>query len=119
MQQKFDGADPVRKTQRPRAVVLVPTRELAVQVLEVAKRLSRSCKFSSCGVIGGEEYGKQKRQLAGTVDLVVASPGEMSPSWGLSCSGCGTSRSIEMDIYVFICPVSVEYYPVFRASLRS
>lgn len=69
-------ADPIRRTQRPRALVLVPTRELAVQVLEVAKKLSRTCKFSSCGVIGGEDYGKQKKQLAGTVDVVVASPGE-------------------------------------------
>ncbi|CAM9490052.1 unnamed protein product, partial [Sphacelaria rigidula] len=64
-----------RRTQRPRALVLVPTRELAIQVLEVAKKLSRTCKFSSCGVIGGEDYGKQKKQLAGTVDVVVASPG--------------------------------------------
>ena len=62
---------------RPRAIVLVPTRELAVQVLEVAKRLSRTCKFSSCGVVGGEDYGKQRQRLASTVDMVVATPGEM------------------------------------------
>ncbi|CAN0314746.1 unnamed protein product, partial [Discosporangium mesarthrocarpum] len=67
----------VRRTQRPRALVLVPTRELASQVLEVAKRVSRVAKLSSCAVVGGEDYGKQKRQLAGTVDLIVASPGEV------------------------------------------
>lgn len=54
----------------------MPTRELATQVLEVAKRLSRTCKFSSCGVVGGEDYGKQRQRLASTVDLVVATPGE-------------------------------------------
>lgn len=70
-----DGAELIRHTQRPRALVLVPTRELAVQVLEVAKRLARTCKFSSCGVVGGEDYAKQKKQLAGTVDVVVATPG--------------------------------------------
>lgn len=46
-----------------------------MQVLEVAKRLSHTCKFSSCCVVGGEDYTKQKKLLAGTVDLVVASPG--------------------------------------------
>lgn len=56
--------------------MLVPTRELAIQVLEVAKRLSRTCKFSSCGIVGGEDYGKQKQKMAGTVDIVVATPGE-------------------------------------------
>lgn len=69
--------------QRPRALVLVPTRELAVQVLEVAKRLSRTCKFSSCGIVGGEDYGKQKQRLAGTVDVVVATPGAVGSTIGI------------------------------------
>lgn len=73
-QAEQDG-ESVRQTKRPRAIILVPTRELAVQVLEVAKRLSRTCKFSSCGVVGGEDYGKQRQRLAGTVDIVVATPG--------------------------------------------
>lgn len=71
-----DGDEFLRRSQRPRALVLVPTRELAIQVLEVCKRIARTCKFSSCGVMGGEDYTKQKKVLAGTVDLVVASPGE-------------------------------------------
>ncbi|CAM9656451.1 unnamed protein product, partial [Hapterophycus canaliculatus] len=73
-QAEIDG-DSIRQTKRPRAIILVPTRELATQVLEVAKRLSRTCKFSSCGVVGGEDYGKQRQRLASTVDLVVATPG--------------------------------------------
>lgn len=81
-----DESEPARCLQRPRALVLVPTRELAVQVLEVAKRLSRVCKFSSCGIIGGEDYGKQRKRLAGTVDIVVATPGE---------KGIGHSRGAE------------------------
>lgn len=79
--------------------MLVPTRELAVQVLEVAKRLSRSCKFSSCGVVGGEDYGKQRQRLAGTVDIVVGTPGALANIFfvrflffGCPLSFGGTSR---------------------------
>ncbi|CAM9813894.1 unnamed protein product, partial [Scytosiphon promiscuus] len=75
-QAEIDG-ESIRQTKRPRAIILVPTRELATQVLEVAKRLSRTCKFSSCGVVGGEDYGKQRQRLASTVDLVVATPGRL------------------------------------------
>jgi superfamily II DNA/RNA helicase len=73
--QEVDGAE--RHNSRPRALVLVPTRELARQVLEVTKSLSHRAKISSCAVLGGEDYGKQKRALSGAVDLVVASPGRL------------------------------------------
>lgn len=75
--QAEEGGESIRQVKRPRAIVLVPTRELATQVLEVAKRLSRTCKFASCGVVGGEDYGRQRQRLASTVDMVVATPGEM------------------------------------------
>eukprot|EP00640_Fibrocapsa_japonica_P000081 CAMPEP_0113953596 /NCGR_PEP_ID=MMETSP1339-20121228/91051_1 /TAXON_ID=94617 /ORGANISM="Fibrocapsa japonica" /LENGTH=547 /DNA_ID=CAMNT_0000962335 /DNA_START=72 /DNA_END=1715 /DNA_ORIENTATION=+ /assembly_acc=CAM_ASM_000762 len=67
----------VRAPKRPRAVVLVPTRELAAQVLAVTKQIGRYAKVSCCSVVGGEDYGKQARALAGTVDLVVATPGRL------------------------------------------
>ena len=76
--QAEEDGESIRQIKRPRAIVLVPTRELAAQVLGVAKRLSRTCKFSSCGVVGGEDYGKQRQRLAGTVDMVVATPGEVA-----------------------------------------
>jgi superfamily II DNA/RNA helicase len=71
------GAAAVRMVGRPRALVLVPTRELAAQVLGVSKTLSHKAKFSSCGVFGGEDYGKQKRELAVCQDVVVGSPGRI------------------------------------------
>lgn len=66
-----------RLHKRPRCLVLVPTRELASQVLEEVKRLSHFAKVSSCGVLGGEAYSVQKKALAGKVDVVVASPGRL------------------------------------------
>ncbi|CAM9699719.1 unnamed protein product [Chrysoparadoxa australica] len=66
-----------RQNQRPRAVILVPTRELAQQVLHVAKSLSHRVKFSCTGIMGGEDFGRQRKALQGSVDLVIASPGRM------------------------------------------
>lgn len=66
-----------RLHQRPRCLVLVPTRELASQVLEEVKQLSHFAKVSSCAVLGGESYNIQKRVLKGKVDLVVACPGRL------------------------------------------
>ena len=66
-----------RQHQRPRCLVLVPTRELATQVLDEVKRLSHFAKVSSCGILGGEAYNIQKKALSGKVDVVVASPGRL------------------------------------------
>lgn len=69
--------DVVRKPGRPRALILVPTRELAAQVLGVTKQVAHQAKVSSCGIFGGEDYGKQKRELSACQDVVVGSPGRL------------------------------------------
>lgn len=67
----------MRKNMRPRCLVLVPTRDLARQVLSTVKQLSYRAKVSSCAVLGGEPYALQKKSLDRVVDLVVASPGRL------------------------------------------
>ena len=67
-----------RQVKRPRALVLVPTRELADQVLAVTKSIGHVAKVASCAVMGGDgDFARQKRSLAGVVDVVVASPGRL------------------------------------------
>jgi superfamily II DNA/RNA helicase len=66
-----------RIQQRPRSLILVPTRELAQQVLTTIKLLSHRSKVSSCAVLGGEQYGLQKKALNRLIDVVVASPGRL------------------------------------------
>lgn len=69
---------PLRKNKRPRAIILAPTRELAEQILSVLKSLSHKAKISSELVIGGEDYGKQRKRLESRpVDIVVATPGRL------------------------------------------
>jgi len=66
-----------RQVKRPRCLVLVPTRELARQVLGAVKDISHFSKISSCAVVGGEQYALQKKGLDRLVDIVVASPGRL------------------------------------------
>ena len=66
-----------RKPKRPRALILAPTRELAHQISAVMKSLSHTIKLSSAIVVGGEEYGVQRKKLDKHVDVVVATPGRL------------------------------------------
>lgn len=67
----------IRLRSRPRCLILVPTRDLARQVLSTVKKLSHHVKISSGAVLGGEDSVQQKEMLAGNVDIVVASPGRL------------------------------------------
>ena len=61
-----------------RALVMVPTRELAAQVLQSAEELSRAYHWVVCGaVVGGENKQKEKARLRKGVVLLVATPGRL------------------------------------------
>jgi ATP-dependent RNA helicase DeaD len=60
---------------RARALVLVPTRELAMQVAEAIHRYGRSIGTRVLPVYGGQAIGQQLRSLRRGVDVVVATPG--------------------------------------------
>lgn len=67
-----------RRHGTPRALILAPTRELVLQIVEDAKLLAKYCPLTIVGVLGGIDYEKQQRQLTGqTVDIVVATPGRL------------------------------------------
>ena len=62
---------------RPAALVLVPTRELAMQVNDVIAPLARSAGLFSRTAFGGTPYDKQIRDLRRGVDILVATPGRL------------------------------------------
>ncbi len=59
----------------PSALVLVPTRELAMQVAEAVHRYGRALGVRVLPVYGGQSFGQQLRVLKRGVDVVVATPG--------------------------------------------
>ena len=61
----------------PRAVMIVPTRELANQVAQAIQPLAQSMGLKMVTVYGGTPYDKQTRQLRQRADIVVATPGRL------------------------------------------
>ena len=62
----------------PRALVLAPTRELALQITAEAHQMAAYCPFEVVSVFGGVPYDKQKKQLQrSAVEMVVATPGRL------------------------------------------
>lgn len=62
---------------KPRALILEPTRELALQVEEAINKFGQFCPFKSVVIYGGVGYGKQKDALKTGVDIVVGTPGRI------------------------------------------
>jgi superfamily II DNA/RNA helicase len=63
---------------RPRALVLVPTRELAMQVSDALTPLARSLGLRCGTVVGGLSFARQSEALRRGVDLLIATPGRLS-----------------------------------------
>ncbi|KAJ9508461.1 hypothetical protein QJQ45_011993 [Haematococcus lacustris] len=66
-----------RNTAYPVAIVLVPTRELAVQVWEEANRLMKGSQLKAVALYGGQSTVDEVRALRDGVDLVVATPSRL------------------------------------------
>ncbi|MCG5215008.1 DEAD/DEAH box helicase [Streptosporangium sp. KLBMP 9127] len=63
---------------RPLAVILVPTRELALQVHDALEPLGRGLSLRMKTVVGGMSMGKQIEALRRGVEVVVATPGRLT-----------------------------------------
>jgi len=61
----------------PRALILTPTRELALQVNEAIAEFGRNVKLTTGTLVGGMSYGPQFRMLRKPLDLLVATPGRL------------------------------------------
>ncbi len=62
----------------PRALVLAPTRELALQIESDALGLTQGCGLRTVALVGGVDYDQQRKQLdRGFVDILVATPGRL------------------------------------------
>jgi ATP-dependent RNA helicase DeaD len=60
---------------RPSALILVPTRELAIQVAEAVQRYGKELRTGVLAVYGGQAIGPQIQALRRGIDVIVATPG--------------------------------------------
>ena len=72
-----EEAPNAQKAGAPRALIVAPTRELALQIEKDAKALARFTDLKVASVVGGMEYQKQREALGGKLDLLVATPGRL------------------------------------------
>ncbi len=70
-------ADANRKANQPRALIMAPTRELAVQIEKDAKLLAESCGFSIGCVYGGTAYRQQMEMVSEGVDILIGTTGRL------------------------------------------
>ncbi|MFC7367661.1 MULTISPECIES: ATP-dependent RNA helicase RhlB [Vreelandella] len=66
-----------QKTGAPRALIIAPTRELALQIEKDAKALARFTQLNVASVVGGMDYQKQRDSLGKKIDILVATPGRL------------------------------------------
>lgn len=81
----------------PRALVVAPTRELAVQIQEDAKSLGHFVKPRLVTVFGGIDYGKQRDQLRAGCDLLVGTPGRLLDYEEQGAVSFGSVESLVID----------------------
>jgi len=66
-----------RKPEDPRALILAPTRELAIQIHKDAVKFGSELGLRFALVYGGVDYDKQRELLQQGVDVIIATPGRL------------------------------------------
>ncbi|WP_448640439.1 DEAD/DEAH box helicase [Geodermatophilus sp. URMC 63] len=90
-------SDSRRQARRPRALVLVPTRELANQVLAVVDPLARALGMNATTIFGGVGQNPQVQALARGVDVVIACPGRLEDLIGQGHCDLGAVEITVLD----------------------
>ena len=65
------------KQQHPRVMILVPTRELVVQVVDEIEKLAKYITLKTVGVYGGVNLNRHKEAVMQGADIIVATPGRL------------------------------------------
>ena len=71
------------------AIILCPTRELAIQVFDVLRKVGKHHTLSAALIVGGKDY-KEEQKLIGGINILVSTPGRlmhhMDTTYHLECS---------------------------------
>ena len=88
---------PAGKRRPPRALVLAPTRELAVQIREEFRLYGRHLPLRSTVIYGGVSQKPQASAVSRGVDVVVATPGRLLDLMGQGLLALGAVRYLVLD----------------------
>ena len=80
------------KTKEPQILIIVPTRELVLQVVETVKSLAAHLSIDVVGVYGGVNINTQRLEMQNGFDVLVATPGRL---FDLAVTGAFKVKSIK------------------------
>jgi len=66
-----------RKSNQPRALILAPTRELAIQIHKDAELIGSQTDLKLALIYGGTDYAQQQQSIADGVDILIGTPGRL------------------------------------------
>ncbi|WP_206786670.1 DEAD/DEAH box helicase [Amycolatopsis sp. MtRt-6] len=92
---RLDGGK--ARPKRPRALILVPTRELAMQVADSLTPLAKSLGLWCRTAVGGMAFARQADALSRGVDLLIATPGRLSDHVRQGTAALGDCNFIALD----------------------
>ncbi|WP_329050228.1 DEAD/DEAH box helicase [Amycolatopsis sp. NBC_01488] len=92
---RLDGGK--ARPKRPRALILVPTRELAMQVADSLTPLAKSLGLWCRTAVGGMAFARQADALSRGVDLLIATPGRLSDHVRQGTAHLGDCNFIALD----------------------
>ena len=88
---------PRRRGGSARILILTPTRELAMQISEVASQLTAGTDLIVGNIIGGVSYQEQESIILDTVDIVIATPGRLMEYIDSEAFDCREVESLILD----------------------
>jgi superfamily II DNA/RNA helicase len=94
---RLTGSGTTTRPMKPRGLVLVPTRELANQVLAVVEPLARTAGLSVMTIYGGVGQNPQVRALRAATDIVIACPGRLEDLIGQGHCDLGSVEVTVLD----------------------
>ena len=71
------AALPDRRDSDPRALIIAPTRELAIQIEKDARKIGAHTGLRMALIYGGVDYDKQRQMLKDGCDIIIATPGRL------------------------------------------
>ena len=92
----------------PIALVLAPTRELAIQIQEQTSKFGRTSRISNTCIYGGVPKGPQQQALSKGVEIVIATPGRLLDHLEVGATNMRRVTYLvldEADRYVRVCRV--------------
>lgn len=95
--QKIIGLGDKRRPKTARALILAPTRELAVQIEQTIRNVSKSAHISTALVLGGVSKLSQIKRIAPGIDVLIATPGRLTDLMRDSLVDLSQTRWLVLD----------------------